>query len=271
MKSASHRFGTRVVGSIDLGALREGIASPGMDTRYWVSLGTVGTIDNQGDFHPDDPHAVWNGPEGVECDVKLEPLEQMVVALWGAGGDVADISPIHPGDQVVVECPGGDPSTPPVITRIIHSRSNKQPMTSGVPIFDNHRRLIYARQGVVDIRTAGGVQLLLNQDGTAVLKCGSSTQIEVDQDGTVTVTGTRINDGGSDAAEQGVLGTSYRGAEDQLFDQLQQGVSALQAAAVGPLAALQPGFTTMNTALIAFKASALAQGGFLSNRVFLKK
>ena len=156
MKAAAHRFGTRVVGSIDVSALREGIASPGMDTRYWCSRGTVGTIDDQGEFHPDDPHAIWIGPEGVECDVKLEPLEQMVTALWSKGdAESSDISPIRPGDQVLVECPGGDLMTP-VITHILHSRSAKQPMAAGVPIFDNKRRLVYLATTDFDLRCVKG-------------------------------------------------------------------------------------------------------------------
>lgn len=258
--------------------MREGIASPGMDTRYWSSLGTVGTIDAEGEFHPDDPHAVWIGPEGVECDVRLEPLEQMVVALWGAGGDVADISPIHPGDQVIVECPGGDPSTPPVITKIIHSRANKQPMVSGTPIFDNKRRLIYARRGAIDVRTAGGVEVHLEQDGTATLTADKSitltagnAKIEIDQNGTVTVTGAPVKLGDDQANQKSVTGTDYRSEEDSLFDNLRSAADALATAAVGPLAALQPGFQAMKVALVAFQLAAQANNGYLSDTVFVKK
>lgn len=189
-RSAAHRFGTRVVGSIDVSALREGIASPGMDTRYWCSRGTVGTIDDQGEFHPDDPHAIWNGPEGVECDVKLEPLEQMVTALWSKGNaESSDIGPIRPGDQVLVECPGGDLMTP-VITHILHSRSAKQPMAAGVPIFDNKRRLIYLATTDFDLRCV---------KGKASIAAGP-TSILVKQD--------QVQLGNGQAKEQAVLGTT---------------------------------------------------------------
>jgi hypothetical protein len=156
MRHGGHSFGTRHVGSFDTAAMREGLASPGMDTRYWISRGTVGTMGDDGTFDATDPNAIWTGPEGVECDVKLEPLEQMVTALWSKGSaECSDISPIRPGDQVVVENPGGDLMSP-VIIALVHSRGAKQPMTAGVPIFDNKRRLIYQATTDLDIRCVAG-------------------------------------------------------------------------------------------------------------------
>jgi hypothetical protein len=180
MKRGGHRFGTRTTGGLDPASLREGLASPGMDTRFWQSLGTVGTIDDSGEPNYADPHSVWIGPEGVECDVILQPLMQRVTALWGFGGEIADIAPIHPGDQVLVACPNGDLMTP-VITTIIHSRANKQPMTAGVPIFDNRRRLIYARKGDVDIKVAQGDSTVRVDKGKAIVAAGG-TSIQVNQD-----------------------------------------------------------------------------------------
>jgi hypothetical protein len=223
-----------------------------MDTRYWCSRGTIGTIDDEGQFHPDDPHAIWIGPEGVECDVKLEPLEQMVTALWSKGdAESSDIGPILPGDQVLVECPGGDLMTP-VITHILHSRSAKQPMASGVPLFDNKRRLIYLKSTDFDLRCAAG---------KASIAAGP-TSVWVKQD--------QVQLGDDQATEQAILGTSYRDAEDTLFDDLKQACDLLATAAVGPLAALQPGFQDLKAALVAFQISAQAKNGFLSNVVFLK-
>ena len=223
-----------------------------MDTRYWCSRGTIGTIDDQGDFHPDDPHAIWIGPEGVECDVKLEPLEQMVTALWSKGdAESSDIGPIRPGDQVLVECPGGDLMTP-VITHILHSRAAKQPMASGVPLFDNKRRLIYLANSDFDLRCV---------KGKASIAAGP-TSVWVKQD--------KIQLGDDQVTEQAILGTSYRSAEDTMLADLQTGIQALQSAAVGPLAGLQAGLTAMNAAIQAFKLAAQAKNGFLSDVVFLK-
>ena len=219
MKAAAHRYGTRVVGSIDLGALREGVASPGMDTRYWCSRGTVGTIDDQGDFHPDDPHAIWNGPEGVECDVKLEPLEQMVTALWSKGdAESSDISPIRPGDQVLVECPGGDLMTP-VITHILHSRSAKQPMAAGVPLFDNKRRLIYLQTTDFDLRCAAG----------KVSIAAGPTSVWVKQD--------RVQLGNDQATEQAVLGNTQASELSTLLGDLADAFAEIDSLITSPASA----------------------------------
>lgn len=252
MRHSSHRFGTRTTGGLDPASLREGLASPGMDTRFWESLGTVGTIDDSGEPNYSDPHSVWIGPEGVECDVILQPLMQRVTALWGFGGEIADIAPIHPGDQVLVACPNGDLMTP-VITTIIHSRANKQPMTAGVPIFDNKRRLIYARKGSIDIRTA------------------DTTQILMDPAGTVTTTAKRVNQGDASASEQEVLGTSYRRDEDKMIQDLIVAFGELATASVGPLAGLATGFGDVVKALTTFQTSAQTNNGYLSDTVFLKK
>jgi hypothetical protein len=250
-RNSPHRFGTRITGSIDVAALRESIASPGMDGRYWCSRGTVGTVDDQGEENFADSLAVWIGPEGVECDVILQPLGIRVTALWGDAGDVADISPIRPGDQVLVEFPDGN-LMGGRITGIIHSRAAKQPMKSGTPVFDNQRRLIYARTVPIDIRASTKAQVLMEQDGT------------------VTTAAKRINLGDHDVSEQNVLGTSYRQAEDTLFDTLQQGLTAMQSAAVGPLAVFQPGLAVCVSALAAFKSSAAAGNAFLSSTVYGK-
>lgn len=245
-----HTFGTRSVSSFDAASLRQGLASPGMDTRYWCSRGTVGTMSDDGTFDPTDPHAVCNGPEGVECDVKLEPLEQMVVALWAGsmGGDVTDLSPIHPGDQVLVECPGGD-LTLPVITHILHSRANKQPMVAGVPIFDNKRRLVYVKRGDLDVRAT---------EGKISLAAGP-TSVWVKQD--------QVQLGAGDATEELVLGTSYRQAEDQMLAGLESGLTAMSSAASGPLAPLQPGITACLQAVTQFISAAAAARAFLSSTV----
>jgi len=227
-----------------------------MDTRYWCSRGTVGTVDDQGSEHFDDPHAVWIGPEGVECDVILQPLGQRVTALWGEGGDVSDIAPIHPGDQVVVEFPDGVLMGGKILC-ILKSRSNKQPMTSGTPIFDNKRRLIYAKAGALDLRTAG-------------VGGAAPAQFLMDQAATVTTTATRINLGDKDVTEQAVKGTSFRAAEDKLFADMLKGVELLITASVSALSGLQPGFNALKLAINAFQTKAQSNDSYLSNTVFLK-
>ena len=165
----SHRWGTDIRRGIDTKALSEALARPGTDLRYWVSHGTVGTQDDAGNLDAKNPNSVWIGPEGVECDVRLEPLMIHVCCRFAgiSGGDVTAYPPIHPGDQVLVTLPEGFAHLP-VIVAVLNSRACKQPLDeSQTPIFDNKRLLIYAKTAAIDIRTAGGVQVLLEQDGTA--------------------------------------------------------------------------------------------------------
>ena len=231
MKRGGHRFGTRITGGLDPASMREGLASPGMDLRYWCSRGTVGSVNDAGEFDFTDPHSVWIGPEGIECDVILQPLQQRITAVWGQGGDVADLSPIHPGDQVLVECPDGDLMTP-VITAILHSRSNKQPMTAGVPIFDNRRRLIYARTADINVQAAKG----------KIEVAAGTTSIQVNQSEVLL---------GDDGASHPVpKGDDLQTAINALADAIAQFVSAAGAAETS----LLPAAGAFSTAYAKFQA-----------------
>ena len=162
-----HAFGTSIRRGVNAQALAEALAMPGNDLRYWVSHGTVCTVGDDGKINTKDPNAIWIGPEGVECDVRLEPLNIHVCAQYAgiSAGDVTIYPPIHPGDRVLVNLPEGFAHLP-IIVAILHSRSSKQPLgTDRKPIFDNQRLLVYAKTAAIDVRNAGGVQVLIEQDG----------------------------------------------------------------------------------------------------------
>lgn len=155
----------------DVRRLAEAIKSSGIDPRHWVSYGTVGSVDDDGVLDATDPLAIAIGPAGVEVDVVLEPLQLPVTCHYAGiqGGCSATIlSPIKPGDQVIVVLPEGDPMGPPVIVSILHSQACKLPLGEDKkPIFQNDRLFIWAEVGPVDVRTKGGVKLTLTQDGKA--------------------------------------------------------------------------------------------------------
>ena len=249
-----HSFGTGIRSGINAHALAGALAMPGNDLRYWVSHGTVCTVGDDGQINTKDANAVWIGPEGVECDVRLEPLNIHVCAQYAgiSAGDVTIYPPIHQGDRVLVNLPEGFAHLP-IIVAILHSRSSKQPLGQDrKPIFDNKRLLVYAKTAAIDVRNAGGVQVLIEQDGT------------------VTTTAKKIQQGGPNLTEKEVQGTSYRQAEDTMLQQLYLAFTALQAAAVGPLAALKPGFLQAQAGIQAFQSSASGQNGFLSDTVYVK-
>ena len=184
-----HNFGTAIRRDINAQMLGKALAAPGMDQRYWCSLGTVCTIDPEsGKMDPTDRLAIYNDSAGVDVDVELEPLGQPCTCKY-AGiqcGDVTIMAPIRPGDIVLVECPDGDLFTP-VITHIMQSRSKRQPTEGGKPIFDNNRLLLYAKNVPIDIRTAGGARVLMEQDGAIEAKNDAGAELKLAANGSASV------------------------------------------------------------------------------------
>lgn len=121
--------------AIDVQRLGRALAGPGLDTRMWVSAGTVGLLrDNKetGEsefFIPIIAEEVqkthFTDAEGCIITVRLEPSEAIVNARWnglscGAFGSM--LFPLKPGDEVLVLIPDGDISSPSVC--IIACQSN---------------------------------------------------------------------------------------------------------------------------------------------------
>ena len=193
-----HNFGTDIRRGVDAMALGEALARPGNDLRYWVSHGTVCMVGDDGAIDTKNPNAVWIGPEGVECDVRLEPLCIHVCCQYAgiSAGDVTIYPPIHPGDRVLVNLPEGFAHLP-IIVAILHSRSQKQPLgPDRKPLFDNTRLLVYAKTAAIDVRNAGGVQVLLEQNGT-VTTTAKNVVVKADT--------TMLGDGGLTAPQDGVV------------------------------------------------------------------
>jgi hypothetical protein len=245
MKSAAaHTWGTDIRRSIDVRALGEAIARPGTDLRYWVSHGTVCTAGGDGKINTKDQNAVWIGPEGVECDVRLEPLMIHVCCRYAgiSAGDVTIYPPIRPGDLVLVNLPEGLPHLP-VIVAILHSGGDKQPLdpATKAPIFDNKRLLVYAKTAAIDIRNAGGVQVLIEQDGT------------------VTTTAKSIKQGDSSASQHVMHGEAFTGDLNDVMTDV--------------LADLTEVFTTLSlgapssTASIGKLLGNIAAGAYLATKV----
>jgi len=264
MAATRHRFGTNIRNSIDSENFRKAARSVGADLRYWCSNGTVATVDTEtGEFNPNDKAAVWNASDGVDVDVKLEPLMIPVTCRYAGiqAGDVTILAPIRPGDIVKCDFPDGD-LTGGIITNILHSRSNRQPTDSGKPIFGNDRLLIYAKSVPIDIRTAGGVQITLDQDGNATVTTSKAielnangTKIDLDSSGAV-VTAPSVQLGGSDAVEPVQLGQTRTVAETTFIGAAEAASSTLESVAtsVPVFAPLLPGFTALTAAFTAFLA-----------------
>lgn len=226
-----------------------GLALPGSDLRHWCSYATVATTSgDDGQMNVTDPNAILITPAGVEVDVVLEPSGYPCTARYGiSAGSVHINAPIRPGDQVIVGVPDGDASMVPQIFCIINGSSDPMPVgDDGKPIYRNDRMMIHAAAGVpIEIRNADGTMVRIT-DGLVEL-------------------------GGAGATEQLELGTTKDAAEKTLNADPLLGMihwfDTLAAAAVGPLAAFQPGFQGAKAALQAYE---LKRDGFLSRVVKTK-
>jgi hypothetical protein len=108
----------------------------------------------------------------------------------------------------------------------------------------------FASRGRVPSNVSTDAVELRTLDGSTVLRMEAGT----------------IYVGGKLGATYAIAGEQHQAAEQVLIQQLLAAFSALQAAAVGPLSALQPGFATANTAIAGFQASASAQNNFLARK-----
>ncbi len=208
--------GTDIRRGLNTRRFAEALKCSGIDTRHWVSYGTVCTINDEGIPDYTDLRAVYCGPEGVEVDVILEPINVPVTCLYSgiAGGRHTIISaPISPGDLVLVALPDGDPTVPPVIVAILNSAAHKVPLGHDrKPIFRNDHVFIWTDVDI-DIRTKNGATVTLAQTGDISFKSNTTAGSTVVDSSTITLKATKVNlgDGAVDAA---MKGTAYRNVEN---------------------------------------------------------
>lgn len=179
----ARRGGTRAG---DFAKQREAIKGPGADTRYWVSLGTVGVQKDDGTVDATDPQAVVITPRGVFVDVFLQPLGAWVTARLqlGVGGRSCSImAPIRAGDEVVVVLADGGLVTP-VIVAILNNATGKLPLeqSDNKPVFRNDRLSIFAKDVPVEIRTASGARAILKTDGEVVIEPAAGKLVKIGSD-----------------------------------------------------------------------------------------
>lgn len=217
----------------DMGKIGRAFAGPGMDTRHWVSYGTVASVHGEdGTADYDDPNAILVTPAGVDVDVILEPSGAPVPCRYGIQAGVVQIlTPIRAGDQVMVLIPDGDLAAIPEILRVIPGaaaeRTRLPVEDDGLPVFKNDRCSIFARGVPIEIRTDGGGHLRVNVDGTIQL-------------------------GGLDADQQVIRGNDYNDAHGDLDAGLKTFLQALStyAAAIQSIADPSTAATTALTAAI---------------------
>lgn len=228
---------TRLGPQMDIGRIARGLARPGADTRHWVSYATVAAIDDDGEIDLSNPNAIVITPGGIDVDVVLEPSGYPMTCRYGQAAAAFFFGgPLKVGDQVVVEIPDGDSS---MIGSIVGPTSGPNGAADvvpvgadGKPIFQNDRVLLMSKGVPIELRTDGGQSLLLNPDGT-------------------------IQIGGKDASQQLVLGTTYRGQEGTMNQDIIAALTTFSAAveAMTPvdIAVISGLAATVGAMLTAFK------------------
>lgn len=142
----SHRANS----SVDVGRLGAAVRGPGIDTRTWVSLAIVAAVHI-------DPS------EGVFVDVILMPSQRKATARLGAeyaGNDFGLYMPLEVDDEILVETPGGDPDAGLVVTRRLHSPSDRPPSEAAT----------YPNDVLLVAKTGRTVRILLEGDGLCEIR-----------------------------------------------------------------------------------------------------
>ncbi len=202
------RSGTSIKRAWDFKRIAQALKTQGIDLRHWVSYATVASVTGEdGKANYKDRNAIVITPAGVEIDVVLEPSGYPCTCKYGIqAGTVYICTPIRPGDQVLVSIPDGDVAMVPVAIKVVSGSSDPMPTEEdGLPVFKNDRALVAAQGVPIELRTMGGISLLVNPDGTIQLGAG--------------------------AIEKIMLGTTYRDSEGQMNQDLSSALTTLNGAA----------------------------------------
>lgn len=135
--------------TIDVQRLARALSGPGNDTRVWMSQGTVGIVDLDGEFVTT-PESVWVDRLGVVVSVRLEPIGEVVTARYNGiacGRFGRMLIPVRPGDEVGVSIPDGDFNSPGITIVSIGSNA-----TALNPKDWNNDRVLFDLNVPIEIR-----------------------------------------------------------------------------------------------------------------------
>lgn len=151
-----------VMRSLDVQRIARAVQSRGIDTRLWVSYGTVGVLNDQGEFVVDDGQAIFPVPNGIVVDVRLEPSGHLITANYhgvAAGRLGSILFPIIQGDQVLVIIPDGDLNSASVACLPLGSNATPSAQIPSDFSNDNTPRVLIDLKCPLDIRVLGAVRI----------------------------------------------------------------------------------------------------------------
>jgi hypothetical protein len=264
----------------DVYRIADGMARPGLDTRSWVTYGTVASFGPPPD--PSDPNAIVVAPEGVAVDVLVGTEETPVTCRYGhqGGASATLLLPIRPGDLVLVAIPDGDLGLPGEILRVCTNAGAPLPLEEDrMPVFRNDRVSLFSLVPI-ELRTAGGARVRLEADGSVDVLAKGGARVHLDADGAAEVDGPGHVEVDSDdvrltaasASQQAVRGTGYRAAESAMNEAL---IAALPPLATACAASPDPAVNAIGVFLstvwlVSLQAFEAGAPGYLSNKVRLE-
>jgi len=245
----------RVSSKMDTGRLAQAVSRPGIDPRAWVSLAVA-----LGESKVDPKY-------GVFVNVQLMPTGEKytaVVASDYVGPGFGFYTPIHLHDDLIVVIPGGDPRLGVTVVKRLWTAADTPPAEA---VLDPAEiMLVVEKDKNLRLKVTGSGKVEIDSDATVTLKAG--TDVVIDGASRVIAKSPVVRLGDENATEQLVLGTTYRAKEAVSNTAVQAAHSSSAAfytlaaaqflvlanAAVGPLAALKPGFLALQ-GLFAGKAT----------------
>lgn len=238
----SRRIPIRKSTSPDVGRVSAGLQRPGMDTRVWSSLAYA--VDDSAAFE-----------DGVFVDVVLLPTEEKLTARVPAeyaGAGFGMYAKIYKNDELLIEIPRGDPAEGAIVSRRLWNKR------AGPP-----------EQAVAEPED---VLLVVKPEKTLRLITSGAGKVFIKSASVVVVDAPSVRLGEEAAAEQYVLGTTFRANLTTLDTAAQAALTAMAtglSTAGGALASVGAGpfavaFPTAAAAIAAAGAAITAAGAAIS-------
>ena len=137
----------------DVAKIANAVRSAGIDPRNWIAHGVVGVTTEDGNFDVTNPDAIQIEPEGIIVDVQVVTFRGEVWPITcrfngiDAGGGLQILTPIRPGDEVLVAFPGGTLENGVIIGRASNPVDTiKVDDSTGEPEWQNDRILLFSRE-----------------------------------------------------------------------------------------------------------------------------
>lgn len=178
-----------------------GVRGPGLDTRVWLSLAYA-----EGDSHVEEG--------GTFVEVVLLPMGERLtarVASEYAGDGYGTSAKVYDKDELLVAVPRGDPAEGAVVVRRLWNARHKTPEQARANDAEDVTQIV-RKDKHLRLETSGTGKSYFKSEDTSVVEAPN------------------VRLGGEDAAEQVVLGNTYKQAEQQFLTQVQTAAATMNAA-----------------------------------------